>query len=288
MSKLVRALRAAGVGFSRDGCAFLAQAIAFNAVFAIFPLALLGTAVLAQIYGTAEGQQKALALISTLVPEAKSLMASNIDNVVRYRGYSGAFGLIGLVWSGKNLFLALSYALDRALGVPKGRPLLKDIAFSLIMLPVVGLLLFVATSLPLALALVARYLPASSINAFTQISTYAGAALIVFFVTALLYTLLPNRTPKWWFGIPGALLSAIAWNPVQIAFTLYTTHTNFLQFYGLIAAVVALMFWFYIMGTIFLYGAEFCAEWYDLREPAAAAAYREEAAAEIEAPKQPA
>ena len=219
MTKLVRALREAGVGFSRDGCAFLAQAIAFNAVFAIFPLALLGTAVLAQSYGTAEGQDKALQLISTLVPEAKSLMASNIDNVVRYRGYSGLFGLIGLVWSGKNLFLALSYALDRALGVPKGRPLLKDIAFSLIMLPVVGLLLFIATSLPIALALVARFLPPQSINVFIPIATYAGASLIVFFVTALLYTLLPNRTPKWWFGIPGAALSAIAWNPVQIAAT---------------------------------------------------------------------
>ena len=41
MKRLILAFREAALRFSRDGCAFLAQAIAFNALFTVFPLLIL-------------------------------------------------------------------------------------------------------------------------------------------------------------------------------------------------------------------------------------------------------
>ncbi|GAC1614476.1 MAG: hypothetical protein NVS9B12_15300 [Vulcanimicrobiaceae bacterium] len=41
MKRLILAFREAGLRFSRDGCAFLAQAIAFNSLFTLFPLIVL-------------------------------------------------------------------------------------------------------------------------------------------------------------------------------------------------------------------------------------------------------
>ena len=115
MSRLIRVFRAAAQRFSAEGSAFMAQAIAFTALFALLPLTLVTVAMLAFIYGTDEGIARAHAVIQLYVPQIQDLIANNLDSIVRYRGITGIIGLLGLVWSGKNLFQALTYALNRSL-----------------------------------------------------------------------------------------------------------------------------------------------------------------------------
>ena len=45
---------------------------------------------------------------------------------------------------GEELFMGLAYAVDRALGVPKGRPLVHNMLLAFVMLPVTGILLMIA------------------------------------------------------------------------------------------------------------------------------------------------
>jgi membrane protein len=262
MSAIVRLFRNAAARYSRDGCAFLAQAIAFNAIFALFPLVLLTMAVLGFLYGSEEGKAKALDLIGTLAPDVQPVVAANLGNVVALRGLSGAIGLVGLVWSGKNLFLALSYGLNRALGVQKSRPFILEIALAIVMLPATGMMLLVATVAPVAVSYLIHKsrLPEPAHLNLPEIAGYAAALVLVFFLSGLFYTVLPNVRVGRGFAIPGALFTALSWAALQVAFAVYTTHTNFLAAYGAVSGILALLFWFDLMATVFLFGAELCAE----------------------------
>lgn len=262
MRRLTQVFRAAGWRFSQDGCAFLAQAIAFNALFAIFPLALLAVTGLAFVYGTAEGQAKAIALFATVAPGVQDTLTENLHQLVNLRSVSGIIGLVTLAWSGKNLFQALAFALNRALGVAAGRPLLSDILVSLVMLPVLGILLLLATAVPIVISVAVQYGGFARAAAFSQIAGYASGFLLVFAIAALLYAYLPNKDVGIAFGVPGALFTATAWEAAQIGFGIYTTHVNFFHVYGALSAFAILLLWFYYMGIIFLYGAELSAQWW--------------------------
>jgi membrane protein len=265
MGRLIDVFRGAARRFSQDGCGLLAQAIAFNALFAIFPIVLLTIGVLAYVYGTEAGAERGLALVSSLAPGVRDIVADNLTLLVRTRGFpgiiSGLIGLIVLAWSAKNLFMALAYALDRALGIPQGRPLLGDIVVALIMLPVTGALLVAATTVPLLISFAVHFGGLRESIVSSQLISYGTGLVVIFLLAAILYTYLPNERMPWWFGIPGAIFTAITWEAAQIAFAVYTTHVNFMRVYGAVSTFAILLLWLYYMGIIFLFGALLSAQW---------------------------
>ncbi|PZR57379.1 MAG: hypothetical protein DLM50_06185 [Candidatus Meridianibacter frigidus] len=263
MKRLVLAFREAGVRFSRDGCAFLAQAIAFNALFTLFPLLLLSITAASYVYPNS--QQRVLDFVDTLAPTLHDFIAGNLQSYFGARVGSGIIALAFAVWAGKNLFMALAYALDRALGVPKGRPLVHDIALSIVMLPMVGILLIVAMALPILISVVVAFSDLPDQGLLTQLLGYGVSLLLVFVLTIIMYTFLPNRRVVWHFAVPGASFAALTWPLMQFAFAQYTTHVNFARVYGALSAPLALLLWFYLMGSIFLFGAQLCAGWAHLK-----------------------
>jgi len=254
-------VRNAGLRYGRDGCGFFAQALAFNAIFAIFPILILTIALLGFIYGDATGQQKALSLVGSLAPELRGVIAMNLRHVIAFRGVSGVVAVAALLWSGKNLFQGLAFALNRALDVPAGRPLLIDIVIALVMIPIVGILFIVATTVPLALSIAVAYGKFQHAQTIAQIAGYATGVLLIFAIAVVLYAYLPNRKVGIGFGVPGALFVTVAWEIAQIFFGIYSTHVNFRLVYGALGALALLLLWFYYMACIFLFGAELSAEW---------------------------
>ena len=270
MRNLIAVFRAAGVAFSADGAAFLAQAIAFNTLFAAIPLSLVIVAMFGYIYGTEAGDMRALDTIDQFAPQLYDLVSANIQSVVRYRGVSGIIGLIGLVWSGKNVFSAVSYGLDRSLGVPS-RHFIYEILIALVLVPILGIVTITATAGPVAITFIEHVTGIASLRYAPQIGSYALSLGFVFVLTALVYTYLPNRRANWWFGLPGATVTAIGYSIAQVAFGIYTAHTNVFQIYGGLSAVFALMLWLYYVCVIFLFGAHVSAQWEKLiTEPTAA------------------
>ena len=263
VKRLIFAFREAGIRFSRDGCAFLAQAIAFNALFTLFPLLIL--AITGASYFYPNSPQRVLDFVDTLAPTLHDFIAGNLQSYIVGRVSSGVIAIAFLIWSGKNLFMALAYALDRALGVPKGRPLVHDIALSIIMLPIVGILLIIAMALPIMISVIVAFSDVPDQALVTQLLGYAVSLLLVFGLTIVMYTFLPNRRVVWHFAVPGSTFAALTWPVMQFAFAEYTTHVNFAHVYGALSAPLALLLWFYLMGSIFLFGAQLCAGWAHLK-----------------------
>jgi len=261
MRRLIAVLIAAGRRFSDDGGAFFAQALAFNAILAIFPIGLLALSVFAFIYGHQGGESEFLSLIKTLAPAVQDVLVQNLQQAVDLRSLSGVIAVILLVWSGKNLFMGLTYSLDRALKVPQSRPFFADIIAAIIIIPVIFIILLIATVVPIALSVIASSSGFHGPHILASIASYAAGAALVFVICAVLYVALPNQRLPWTFGVPGAIVAAIGWEIAQIAFAIYTTHVNFLYVYGALSALAVLLLWFYYHAVIFLYGAHVSAQW---------------------------
>ncbi len=272
MRRLISVSHDALLRFARDGCAFHAQSVAFNALFALFPLSVLTLSALTLVLP--ESQHRALAFFDTLAPTLHDYIVNNLETYIYGRGISSLIAFAFILWSGKNLFMGLAYALDRALNVPKGRPLVHNLALSLIMLPVTGILLMIATALPIVLSITFQVAGLTDPRRITHILAYLLSIALVFIVTVVLYKWLPNRTVSWAFALRGAAVVAIAWPAVQYAFAAYLTHVDFTHIYGALSAPLVLLLWFYCIGSIFLFGAEYSIAW----QTGHRASLREEAA----------
>jgi membrane protein len=259
MQRLISAFREAALRFSRDGCAFHAQAVAFNALFALFPLSVLSLSAITLVLPSA--QHRAMTFFSTLAPTLHDYIVTNLATYIYGRGISTAIALAILLWSGKNLFMSLAYALDRALNVPKGRPLVHNLLLSVVMLPVTGILLLVAIALPLVLSISFHVAGIHDPRRITHTLAYLLSIALVFIVAVVLYRWLPNRSVSWAFALRGAAVVAVAWPVVQYAFAAYLTHVNFTLVYGALTAPLVLLLWFYCIGSIFLFGAEYSIAW---------------------------
>ncbi|HMF28874.1 MAG TPA: YihY/virulence factor BrkB family protein [Candidatus Cybelea sp.] len=259
MQRLISAFREAVVRFARDGCAFHAQSVAFNAIFALFPLSVLALSAVTLVLPDSE--HRATLLLDAVAPTLHDYIVNNLATYIYGRGISSLIALVFLLWSGKNLFMGLAYALDRALNVPKGRPLVHNLALSLIMLPVTGILLLVAIAAPIALSITFHVVGINDPGRLTHILVYLVSIALVFIVAVVLYRWLPNRSMSWGFALRGATVVAIAWPVLQYAFAAYLTHVDFSYIFGALSAPLVLLLWFYCIGSIFLFGAEYSIAW---------------------------
>ncbi len=259
--RLFQVLRLAAGAFSATGSGVLAQAIAYNALFAIVPLALLLAAVLGYLSGTAAGQEQTLAVLGLVAPVAHRILEHEISHVVQYRGISGALGLVILIWSAKNVFLTITFALDRALGAPKDGPVVRNALVATLMIPLLGVLLVASAVLPIALSEVGRLGGLGNLAWLNQLAAYISSILMFFCMSAALYRWLPNAALTFRDVLPGAVVCAAAWTILQIGFGIYTAHADFTRVYGAIAGIMVLLLWFYCLAAILLFGAHFFIAW---------------------------
>jgi membrane protein len=119
------------------------------------------------------------------------------------------------------------------------------------------MLLLIAIALPVVLAVTFRIAGIHDPQRITHLLGYLISIALVYIVAVLLYRLLPNRPISWAFASRGAAIVAIAWPAVQYAFAAYVTHVDFTRIYGALSAPLVLLLWFYCIGSIFLFGAEY-------------------------------
>ncbi len=180
MRRLISAFREAGIRFSRDGCAFHAQSVAFNALFAIFPLMVLALSAATLVFPNPE--RRLLMLVGTLAPTVQDYVSENLQTYIYGRGISSLIAFAFLLWSGKNLFMGLAYALDRALNVPKSRPLVHNLLLSVVMLPATAVLLLIAIALPVVLAVTFRIAGIGDPQRVTHLLGYLISIALVYIV----------------------------------------------------------------------------------------------------------
>jgi membrane protein len=245
-----------------------AAAIAYYALFSLFPLLFFLVAIGSSILKNQQVQQQVLTVVTDSLPTAKDLVEKNIEHMLEIRGTVGLVGTIGLLWSATAVFNALTHNINRAWrnagshNFLKGRLMALVIASSLI-----GLLLI----LSLFLITIFNLLTQLSIPLLGDVSIYTSLLwrvltrlipwLLIYLVFLLLYWWIPNTKVHWSEANWGAIVAASAWEINRAGFVWYLNSglAKYQLIYGSLGAVVALIVWIYLGSLIALFGAHLSA-----------------------------
>ncbi|HEY3241496.1 MAG TPA: YihY/virulence factor BrkB family protein [Acidimicrobiia bacterium] len=233
--------------YSEVGGNFLAAALTFNAFLSLFPLMLVGVAVLGYI---AAGSETDLALkIVTelgLKGQAAELLTDTIHAAENSRQAASIVGLAGLLWSGLGLVGALQYIYNAVWQVnDRG---LKDKAVGLAWLAGASLL-FVASA---AVTTVLRWLPGPV--APLGIVVGFGVSFLLWLWTA---RVLPNKQVPWRDLVPGALFGATGLELLKLAGAYWVPKmvASSSALYGSLGVVFAILAWLAFFGRLVVYSA---------------------------------
>lgn len=246
--------------FNRHGLR-QAAALAYYAIFSIFPLSLLLAVLLSGFLGPTLTQEQISSGLSLFLPtQTLDLFQTNVADALRQGQSFGLIALAGLVWSGLGLFSNITTSLDLIFQVPASRSMWKQRMTALGM----AVMLIVLVTLSFMMSGVLRLISAASLarpSNWLMIGIWSLPFCIDMVIFALLFRYVPSKYVRWDAVWPAAIFGAAGWELLKAGFNWYMDNlANFQFIYGSIATAIILLFWGYLIASIFLLSAEFCAQ----------------------------
>ena len=247
--------------FQDDDCMYMAAAIAYYALFSIFPLLLGLMAIAGHFFESGQLQNQVIYMVTQLMPGSGEFMTHNVDRLIETRNTIGVVSVVGLLWSGTALISAVGNSLDKVWRVTTKRPLLKGTLGDLAVMTVIGMVFLVTTSGTPFIYLLRGPFVAQLAFPTGEIVWAIFAALLptvlTLFVFAVVYRLVPHVRVEWGDVWPGALLAGTLFEIAKHIFSWYVASVaNLTLVYGSLAAVMAFLLWAYFSAVILLLGAE--------------------------------
>jgi len=249
---LVRVVRK----FIADGGGNQGVLIAWNALTAIFPIALALVAAGGLFLGAAGISAESISrLVANLFPPDQQQPALDAINGVKQR--SGLLGLIafaGFLWVGSGLFGAMEGAFAVVYDT-KGRTFVRQKLMSLAMMGIFTVLALVAVASSTVLAFLDRF-PQLSGPVGVPFGDAVGvlAGCLLFFIV---YLVVPNRRQDIRNVWPGAIFAGAAFKALTLLFPIYLQINKGINQYGATFAFLFIMLtFFYLFGLVTILGAE--------------------------------
>jgi membrane protein len=255
--RLVKLGRAVHRRYGEDSAGYLASAVAYHSFLSLFPLMLLGLAVVGFLLADdVPTQTEWIDRLSQTVPGLQDLIDDSLRAVVRERAGAGLIGLAGLAWTGIGVVEALGHALGRVFRIPAYEGFFKKKLWSFGSLLTLGALALTATALT---GLAASVDVEGVVGLFIVIGAgFLGFALD-FGVFLIAYRILVQRRgPAFGRLWKGALFAASGWTVLKFlgAWLVGRVVTNAATVYGSFATVIGVLFLLHLGSRLFLYGAE--------------------------------
>lgn len=254
--------------FMRYGARWSA-ALAYYTIFSIFPLLLLLTIGISRVLGAAVAQEQVANAVAFFLPEAlqADLIIETINQALAQDTSFGIIALVGLVWSGLGLFSNVTHSLDQIFQVPEYRSLWRQRLVAVTMILILIVLITTSFITSGVLWLVSSFLlTGGGFSSWVRIATVFLPLGLNMVIYVLVFRFVPARYVYWDAVWPSALVGAIGWELAKAGFSWYLANmADYTLVYGSIAAVIVLLFWAYLLASIFLFSAELCArlnEWY--------------------------
>lgn len=236
-----------------------AAAIAYFALFSLFPLILLSISIAGIRLGslTLLDQRRLIERLEFVAPALGQLWGQNINTIIVERGSVTGIALLVLVWSSSTVFYILNSSLNEIWAVERRRPFWRQRGLAIMLvLAVIIPAIFLASLAASLLAAMQTLLP----DQLVQIVRSVRVGLVLFLdvvLFMLLYLMLPHGDATWREVLPGAITAGFLWELAKSTFLLfvstYLATSNLV--YGSVAAVIAFLTWAYLSGLIFLFGA---------------------------------
>jgi membrane protein len=249
--------------FLEDQAPNWAALIAWNVLFAMFPIVIFAASLLGfalRLFGAAND-----AVFKTIFsaipgdPQQQTELLKAVSGVKSQSGVLFIVGLIGLLWGGSALFGVMEQAFAVIYHTrPRDFIRQKLIAFGMVFLFTILVGVAVATS---AILPALKHIPDippflySGVAAFIlQVIVGTTAGFLLF---GSIYYVIPNRKQKFNKVVPGALVSGVLFEVITLLFPLYISLNNGINQYGkTFGLFFVLMTFFFFLGLITMIGVE--------------------------------
>ena len=249
-----------------DDATHMAAAISYYALLSMFPLIVGLISVLSFFWHDEAVQGLIITWASGFLPESREFIQSSIDPIIEARGAIGVFALIGLFWTGSAIFGGITRSINRAWDVHADRPIYLSKARQLLMAFMTGLLFLASMTINAFVGFTQELelpLPGVLVSNISVAMLYAGSFALIFIVFLMLYKYVPNAKTYWNEVWVGALVAAALFEITEYVFILYLSRfAGFANVYGqLLAPVIVILLWSYVVGLILILGAEVSSEY---------------------------
>jgi len=229
------------------------SAIAFQVLYAVVPLTLLGLAGLG-LFGleSVYVQHVAPTLRHDLSHEGFVLADRTARRVMtRERGFWVTAGLLVTIWGVGASLRAMMRPLNGIYGARETRSYRRRLVTSLLGGVALVVCLFAAIVLVLGGRLV--HPPGVLAVAFVLLRWIVTVALLLVAIAALIRFVPAKKRPVEWVSI-GSVICAVCWIVATIGFAAYVSSVSYSSFYGALAAVVLLLIYLHVAAIAFLLG----------------------------------
>lgn len=234
--------------------------LAFFFLFALFPLGIFLSALIALFAGTNSQIAHRLTgeILQIVPPSASELVRKSIDLSLMQSG-SGklVFGIVVALLSASSGMDAMMDALNTVFDVPETRSLIRKKSEALLLSIAIGILMCIAVFLITLGGKIAGAVASGVLLPDWHVIQYPVAILFILLSFSMVYRYAPDMEGgRWRPFTPGAVTGLCLWIGVSFGLRVYLQHFNGYSAYGSIGAVMVLMLWFYVTGMAFLIGGE--------------------------------
>ena len=262
------------LGFIEDNCPQMAAAVSYYVLFSLFPLVILSIGVLGLVLQDSDIERNLVEELTGLLPVDEQ-GARDVESAVheltgRSSGALSLLGLLGLAWTASAMFAVIRRSLDIAFDLSSRRPFVRQKLVDFGMMALVGVIFLASlgatTTLRVARAAIedTRVLGdlAGSLGFGWSVAVFLVSSALSFIAFALLYWLVPATHVRLRHVLPGALLAALLFEALKLAFSVYLEHfTRYDLIFGSLGAVVAFLFLVFLGANTLLLGAEISASY---------------------------
>jgi membrane protein len=250
--------------FAEDGGAHMAAGIAFFIFFSLFPILLIGISIVGYKFSSPSSMADIQQFLTQFLPAQADFLLANVQAISKARQQTGLLGLLGLLWSGRGMFLAMEYSLNKAWGNAPSRSFMGSNLLALSLIFIIGIILILIVAISSILTyLINLKVPIfnfslSQLSLIVTINQWVISTLLIFLIFMVLYKVLPHSKLSIRDVVPGAVFSTIIWKIAEAVYIWYIANmANLAEVYGSIGSIIGILLWLYIAAAVFLLGAEF-------------------------------
>ena len=250
--------------YVEDRGSLFAAAISFFGLLSLIPLLLLGIAAFGYIMGSSEAaRQYVVSFAKGFIPIGIEDLEQNLKALSGQSGILGGLGVLGLLWTGSQVFVILQQVLNVALGAERRVSFLRARGVALGMVIVAGVLLALSIGITSLLTAGRGFkvelwgIRAGNLEAVWSFVGILLPIVISIIAFAFIYKFLPAKNIGVGAPITGGVTAGLLFEVAKHAFRWYVTSVaNFSRVYGSLGGVVIMVLWIYYVSVITVLGAE--------------------------------
>jgi len=254
-----RVIRARAVleRFGNVGGGLLAAGIAFNALFAIIPLAIFASGVIGLLVQDPAAQERITDFLTGIAPPLASFLDTAIGDLANASTSLTIIGLIGAAWGATRLYASVELGIEAIFIGIKARSLVaKTFRRALFILVIAGLLALAIIAATVGSIVLGRS-TATGLLAVVQsvvlfVIPYAISVLAIFVVYLVVPPVRPPRSALW----PPAIGAGLLMVAITQVFTLIAPRlVSANPFWGTLGTVFVSLAWLNLVAMVLLIGA---------------------------------